>query len=100
MANITNATGTLKHGLKIGEEVHTAFEMRPVMSAQEMFDAEQDASVETPLTFNAALMARQLVRIGSYTGPFTVGLIGTLSPVDYGFLRTAQMKLSNEGNGE
>lgn len=95
-----NAKGTLKHGLKIGEAVHKEFEMRPVMSAQEMFDTEQDASVDTPLTFNGALMARQMVRIGSYEGPFTLGLIGTLSPDDYGMLRQAQMKLSKEGNDE
>jgi phage FluMu protein gp41 len=93
------AQGKLKHGLKVGEEkrVHD-FEMKPMATAQEMFDAEMDAGVDTPLAFNAALMARQLVRIGDYEGPFTLSLIGTLSPADYSILRTAQMELSDAGN--
>jgi phage FluMu protein gp41 len=93
------AKGTLKHGLKVGKDkpVHE-FEMKPVATVKDMFDAEMDAGVDTPLTFNGALMARQLVRIDDYTGPFTLSLIGTLTPADYSILRTAQMELNDAGN--
>ncbi|WP_126456732.1 hypothetical protein [Sulfuriflexus mobilis] len=93
------AAGKLKHGLKIGDtQPMTDFAMKPVATAQEMFDAEQEAGVDTPLSFNAAMMARQMVRIGTYEGPFTLGVIGTLSPSDYGILRTAQMEMEQAGN--
>lgn len=93
------ARGKLKHGMKVGkDEPVREFEMKPVATAKEMFDAEMEAGVDTPLQFNGALMARQLVRIGDYNGPFTLGLIGTLSPTDYAILRTAQMELNDAGN--
>jgi len=81
--------GSLKHGLKIGPDLHKEFELRE-LTTQDMFDCEQVADADKPLTFNAALMCRQLVKIGSYTGPFTVQLIGKLKPSDYAILRRAQ----------
>ena len=92
--------GTLKHGLKIGETVHKEFEMRGDVTAQDMFDAEQDTSVNNALTFNGAMMAKQLIRIGTFDGAITLGMIGKLRDVDYSILRSAQIALQIEGNAD
>jgi len=90
-------TGTFKDGMKIGEKTHKEFEMRPVGSMQEMFNAEQDASVDSVLSFNGAMMATQLVRVGDFKGPFLFSMIGELSPADYKILRAKQTELDRLG---
>jgi|GEM_PF-765019 Mu-like prophage FluMu protein gp41 len=93
------AKGTLKHGLKIGDEVHREFEMQEPNTG-DLFAAEQETTVQNVMTFNGALMARQLVRIGSFAGPFTLGMIGTLRTVDFNLLREAQTELDVLGEAE
>lgn len=88
--------GTLPHGLKIDGVTHTDFEMREA-SVGDMFDAENDTDVTRPLAFNGQMMLRQLVRIGDFTGPFTIGMLRSLKTADYRALRGKQMELESEG---
>lgn len=92
-------SGELRFGLKIGDETHKTFELREAF-AGDMFDAEAEADTDSPLTFNAALMCKQLVRIGTYQGPFTIKMLRQLKPVDYGKLRAAQLEVDALGEGE
>ena len=90
-----NQKGTLKDGLLFKEQRQFEFEMRPIQTTGELFDAEVEANgVENQLAFNGALMARQLVRVGECTGPFTLQQIRSLSPRDWTVLRTAQTALN------
>ena len=89
--------GTFTNGMKIGDKIYKDFEMRPVLTMQEMFNAEQQASVDSVLSFNGAMMAMQLVRVGDFDGPFVFSMIGDLSPVDYKKLRDTQLELDKLG---
>lgn len=92
-------TGTLKYGLKIGDEKHTEFEMREAVTA-DMFAAEDLAPATKPLQYNGALMTLQLQRIGTFEGPFTLDMIGRLKSTDYAILRMTQMELEKSGEVE
>lgn len=88
--------GTLPHGLKIDGVTHVDFELREACVG-DMFDAESEVDVTKPLAFNGQMMLRQLVRIGTFTGPFTVGMLRTLKTADYRTLRGKQMELEAVG---
>lgn len=89
-------TGTLKHGLKVGDQVHKEFELREAL-AGDMFAAEADADASRPMTFRAALIARQLVRVGGFEGPFSLGMLGRLKGADMAILFKAQQELDEAG---
>ena len=91
--------GTFKRGLKIGDTVHMDFELREYSTA-DLFAAENEVPADKPIQFQAALVARQLVRVGTYTGPFTLALITRLHPVDIGILRRAQGELEKLGEAD
>lgn len=92
-------TGQLKHGLFHKDQPQREFEMRGVQTAGELFEAEiESGGVHNQLAFNGALMARQLVRVGECTGPFSIEQIRALSPADFSILRTAQMNLDKAEN--
>ena len=86
------ASGSLPHGLEIGGKQSKAFELREY-TVEDLLDAETEASVTQPLTFNAQLMIRQLVRVGDFKGPFTLNMIKRLKPADWRVLRAAQTEL-------
>lgn len=88
--------GTLPHGLKIDGVTHRDFELREA-TVGDMFDAENDSDVTRPLAFNGQMMLRQLVSVGTFTGPFTMGMLRGLKPADYRTLRNKQMELESEG---
>lgn len=90
------ATGTLKRGLKIGSSVHKEFLLREAITG-DLLAAEQQSRTETVLNFSAAVLARQLVRIGSFEGPFTVGMLSELRAYDFGVLRNAQLEIDAVG---
>lgn len=101
---MSNLKGTLKRGLKVGDKVHKTFEMREA-ATEDLFKAEALASelgggAHTPIVFQAALIAQQLVRIGDYDGPVTVKMIGTLKKRDFAQLRAAQEELDKLGEVE
>ncbi|MGI1672230.1 MAG: hypothetical protein K6L74_18165 [Neptuniibacter sp.] len=88
-------TGTLPHGFKYEGTLQTEYEMRKVATAGELFDAEVEADgAHNQLAFNGALMARQLIRIGSFNGPFSFEQIRSMKPEDFTALRIAQGKLN------
>ncbi len=88
--------GQLKHGMTIGATVHTEFELREALT-EDLFEAEKTVGVDTPITYSGALLCRQLVRIGDFTGPFTVRMLGKLKKADFRILRQAQAELDVEG---
>ncbi|WP_368565490.1 phage tail assembly protein [Pseudoxanthomonas sp. UTMC 1351] len=92
-------TGTLVHGLKVGEQVHKEFELREAL-AGDYFAAEGDATGARPMTYRAALVARQLVRMGTFQGPFTLEMISKLKGADLSRLLTVQQELDREGEDE
>lgn len=93
MTKTTN--GTLIHGFEYQGELQTEFEMREVLNAGELFDAEiESEGAHNQLAFAGAVMARQLVRIGEFKGPFTLEQIRKLKPADFQLLRVHQGKLS------
>lgn len=88
--------GKLHYGFKVKDVVHKDFAMR-ISTAGDMFDAEQSVPPARPLAFNAELMCRQLVRIGSFEGPFTLGMLRPLRPTDFSILRAAQLQAEELG---
>lgn len=88
--------GSLKHGLKIGDATHKKFEMREA-TVDDLLDAELETDVTRPLAFSAALMVRQLIVVGSFSGPFSEQLIRRLKPADWRILRAAQSELDALG---
>lgn len=99
METVSNI-GTLKHGLKVGETVHKEFEFRTDITAGDYFAAEDDAGSRTSLRFDAALVARTLVRIGNFNGPFNAAMLSKLKPNDMAQLIRVREALEAEGNAE
>lgn len=91
-------SGTLQHGLKVGDQVHKEFEMREAL-AGDFFAAEADAIADKPMSYRGALIARQLVRVGTFEGPFTMGMLGRLKGSDFAILLQAQRALDEAGEG-
>lgn len=99
MSTMQTVTGTFVIGLSINGVTHKDFEMREA-SVGDMFDAESETDVSRPLAFNGQMMIRQLVRVGDFKGPFTIGMIRGLHPADYRTLRAKQMELDALGESE
>ncbi len=93
---MNTAAGTLPNGLVLDGVTHKDFVLREA-SVGDMLDAEAVADVNRPLTFNAQMMAVQLVSVGTFNGPFTIGMIRSLKPADYRELRAKQMVLDALG---
>lgn len=81
-----NHIGQFKKGMKVGKESHMDFELRE-MATTDMLDAEMLVPAGKPLNFAAALASLQLVRVGSYDGPFTLKMVRALAPDDFNALR-------------
>lgn len=91
-------SGPLRHGLLLAGVVHNDFTLRAAL-VDDLLDAELEADVARPLNFNAQLMVRQLVRVGTFEGPFTVAMIRRLKPSDWRILRAAQSEIDDLGEG-
>ena len=96
MGNKKPGVGTLQHGLQIGDQVHKEFELREAL-AGDMFEAEADAPTDRAMTYRCALIARQLVRVGTFTGPFTLATLAKLKGPDIAILLAAQAELDAAG---
>jgi phage FluMu protein gp41 len=94
------ATGLLKRGLKVGDQVHKEFELREGTTADYFAAEAGGADSSQQITFQAALVAQQLVRIGTFEGPFTVRMLGNLHPQDMQMLTNARARLEVEGEDE
>lgn len=91
--------GSLRHGFVIAEVTHKDFILREA-TVDDLLDAELAVDVSRPLNFNAELMSRQLVKVGSFEGPFTVNMIRRLKTLDWRLLRAAQTEIDDQGEGE
>lgn len=91
--------GALRHGLSIDGAPHKAFVLREA-TVDDLLEAELEADVTKPLNFSAQLMVRQLVKVGSFEGPFTLGMIRRLKPTDWRILRAAQSEVDALGEDE
>lgn len=91
--------GALKHGLKVGDVAHKSFEIREA-TAGDLFTAETFAGTDRPIAFAAALLCQQLLSIGTFTGPFTLEVIGKLKRADLNLLQEARLALDEEGEAE
>jgi len=89
-------TGQLKYGLSLNGETHKDFELREATAA-DLFAAEDEVSTDSPLKFNAALLCRQITRLGTFDAPITVSLLGKLKVTDFNILRTKQLELEKLG---
>lgn len=94
-----NVSGPLKHGLMVAGVLQKGFKLREA-TVDDLLDAELEADVIKPLNFNAQMMVRQLVSVGTFEGPFTVAMIRRLKPVDWRILRAAQSEIDDQGEGE
>lgn len=86
----------LKRGMKVGKDTHKEFELRQMTTA-DMLDAENEVSAAKPLNFSAALASLQLVRVGTYDGPFTLNMVRSLDPEDFNTLREALGEVAKLG---
>lgn len=93
-----NYIGQFKKGMKVGSETHMEFEVRE-MTTEDLLDAEMDAPASKPMNFSAALAARQLVRVGTFEGPFTLSMVRRLDPEDFHTLRESLNKVAELGEG-
>lgn len=91
--------GSLKHGLSVSGVIHKDFELREAL-VDDILDAEIEVDVAKPLNFNAQMMVRQLIKVGTFDGPFTVGMIRRLKPLDWRILRAAQTEIDDRGEAE
>ena len=91
--------GSLKIGFSISGVLHKDFSLREAI-VDDLLSAEDEADVMKPLSFNAQLMVRQLVKVGTFEGPFTEGMIRRLKPADWRILRAAQTEIDNVGEAE
>lgn len=89
-------SGPLPGGFMAEGKLHDFFTMRSA-DVGDLLDAEMEADVTRPLGFNAALLLRQLVRVGTYEGPFTLNMIRRLKPKAWRQLRAAQSELDALG---
>jgi len=91
-------SGPLIKGIEIAGVLHKTFKLREA-TVDDLLDAEMEADVTRPLNFNAALLTRQLVSMGSFEGPFTLAIIRRLKPADWRVLRAAQSEADALGEG-
>lgn len=91
--------GSLQNGLKIGETMHKDFELREA-TVDDLLEAENEADVTKPLNFNAVMLTRQLVKVGSFDGEITLGMIRRLKTIDWRLLRAAQQEVDDQGEDE
>lgn len=89
-------TGTFKKGMKVGKDVHMDFELREMTTA-DMLDAELQVPASKVMNFSAALASLQLVRVGSYEGPFTLKMVRALDPDDFNALRDGLSEVASMG---
>jgi phage FluMu protein gp41 len=89
-------TDKFKKGMKVGKDVHMDFELREMTTA-DMLDAEMEVSAGKPINFSAALASLQLVRVGTYEGPFTLKMVKSLHPDDFNALRAGLNEVAKLG---
>lgn len=97
---------TLKNGLKVGDIVHTEAEIREA-SAGDFIDASEESErlclapdgsyvlVASPSMVGVHTLRKQIVKIGEYPGPLTMGEMRLLSYRDINLLQVTANLLDN-----
>lgn len=89
--------GNLKHGLKVGDELHKEFEMRAHL-AGDMFDAELEVNPHRqPMTYNALLAGLKVVRLGTLEGALGLDELRKLHPEDIKILIDKSDEVQKQG---
>jgi phage FluMu protein gp41 len=71
-----------------GKEVNEVELRAPLL--EDLIEAEKEAHPgANPTAFNVALACRQMVRAGTYTGPFTIGQFKAMKPASWYVIRDA-----------
>ncbi|RSZ35075.1 MULTISPECIES: phage tail assembly protein [unclassified Variovorax] len=89
-------TGTLKQGVEVAGVLHRDFEMR-LPTLGDNIDAVDQVGGHNGVAVNAALMARQLVRLGTLEPKqITYDLLCSMHPSDYNQLDAASGELEKK----
>jgi phage FluMu protein gp41 len=92
-------TASLVHGLNIEGVQQKEFEVREA-TTEDLFAAEKEVPAHNVLAFDGQMVCQQLVRIGSYKGPFTLELLSKLKTYDFALLRQKTLELETLGKPE
>lgn len=83
-------------GMKIGEHVHTDFEVREPF-VQDMVEAEKEVPPTDLHAFNVQMLCQVTVRVGTFSGPFTPAMFMRLKRPDYNVMVRAIMEADRLG---
>lgn len=93
---MSTKTVTLKHGIAFqGRQLKTILLHAPCLG--DMMDAEQDSTVANPISYRTALLCRVIDKADDFEGPFTMGMLRSISPTDYNLLATELAGFDAEG---
>lgn len=89
MSNAATVIKKLPFPWPVGAQVATDVEVRPAL-LEDLLEAEKEAHPGvSPTGFNVALACRQIVRAGTFTGPFTIGQFKAMRPANWYAIRDA-----------
>lgn len=88
--------GHFEVGVELEGKLHMDFELRE-MSTGDMLDAECEVPMTQTFAFRTAVAAYQLLRIGSYEGPFNLQLMRRIHPRDINIIHQKQTELEALG---
>lgn len=89
-------TRPLPRGMKIGQETHKDFELRAPL-VEDMIEAEKVVDARLIHAFNLELLARVIIRVGSYTGPFTPNMFKPQPRANYNAMVNALLEVEDMG---
>lgn len=95
----TTIIKTLPAPWRVGAQDATEVELRPA-TLDDMVQAEQEAHPGTqPIAFGRAMVCQQLLRAGTFTGPFVKGHFRGMPPAIWFALRDAAQEADALGEG-
>lgn len=80
----------------IGGQVAKDIEVRPALM-EDVCNAEQDASPMRPNSFNVQMACLQVVRAGTFTGPFAPGHFRTMRAAQFSVIAAAMQEADQLG---
>lgn len=93
IGEVKPGTGTLKHGALVAGVRHRVFELR-LPTVGDNVEAVEEVGSHNPVALNAAVVARQVVRLGTLKPEqITYDLLCTLHPKDFNQLDQAATDL-------
>lgn len=89
----------LKKPWKVGGQEATEIEVRPA-TMKDVCEAEQAASAFQPNSFNVQMACLQVVRAGTFAGPFVAGHFTGMRPAQFGVVAAALQEADRLGEDE